>query len=140
MIRKIEKRDIDAVADIWLNTNLKAHDFIDEAYWKSNYDMVKEMFTEAEIYVYEQEEKVLGFIGLSDDYIEGIFVSCDSQSGGIGKALVDFVKEKREKLSLNVYDKNTRAVRFYEREGFTIISEGTDRDTGEKDLEMLWHR
>lgn len=33
MIRGLQKADINRVADIWLNTNLKAHYFISEQYW-----------------------------------------------------------------------------------------------------------
>ena len=42
MIRKLLNGDIDRVADIWLKTNLKAHYFISNQYWKSNYELVKE--------------------------------------------------------------------------------------------------
>ena len=35
MIRKMQNPDINRVADIWLKTNLKAHDFIPEQYWIS---------------------------------------------------------------------------------------------------------
>ena len=47
MIRKLLNRDIDRVADIWLKTNLKAHYFISNQYWKSNYELVKEILDEA---------------------------------------------------------------------------------------------
>ena len=46
MIRKLLNGDIDRVADIWLKTNLKAHYFISNQYWKSNYELVKEMRSE----------------------------------------------------------------------------------------------
>ena len=52
MIRKMQNIDINRVADIWLKTNLKAHDFIPEQYWTSNYELVKEMMLQAEVYVY----------------------------------------------------------------------------------------
>ena len=48
MIRKMQNTDINRVADIWLKTNLKAHDFISEQYWISNYELVKEMMSQAE--------------------------------------------------------------------------------------------
>lgn len=51
MIRKLQKADIDRVADIWLYTNLKAHDFIPAQYWKSNFELVKKMLLQAEVYV-----------------------------------------------------------------------------------------
>ena len=47
MIRKLLNGDIDRIADIWLKTNMKAHYFISNQYWKSNYELVKEILDEA---------------------------------------------------------------------------------------------
>lgn len=138
MIRKLQRSDINRVAEIWIDTNLKAHDFISEQYWRSNFDMVKEALLQAEVYVYESGGKVQGFIGLDGEYIEGIFVSDGMQSQGIGKALLDYAKSRKSELRLNVYRKNTRAIRFYQREGFSVRSEGLDEAVGEKDFLMWW--
>lgn len=91
MIRELQKADINKVADIWLDTNLKAHYFISAQYWKSNFDLVKEMLSQAEVYVYENDQKIQAFIGLSGEYIEGIFVFDEMQSQGIGKFLLDYI-------------------------------------------------
>ena len=80
---------------------------------------------------------ILSLHNIGDD-IEGIFVSDEMQSQGIGKTLIDFVKAQKTKLSLNVYQKNVRAIRFYQKEGFEIESEGLDETTGEKDYAMTW--
>ena len=138
MIRKLLNGDIDRVAEIWLKTNLKAHYFISNQYWKSNYELVKEMMSQSEVYVYEADKMIQGFIGLNDEYIEGIFVSDEMQSCGIGKLLLDYIKDKKERLQLNVYQKNARAISFYQREGFIIEGEGLDEATGEKEYTMLW--
>ena len=90
------------------------------------------------VYVYESNGEIQGFIGLNREYIEGIFVCDKLQSQGIGKLLLDFIKERRTKLSLNVYEKNIRAIHFYQREGFEIQDEGIDEATGEKDYIMIW--
>ena len=140
MIRGLQKADINKVADIWLDTNLKAHYFISAQYWKSNFDLVKEMLSQAEVYVYENEQKIQAFIGLSGEYIEGIFVSDEMQSQGIGKFLLDYIKDRKTKLCLNVYQKNTRAIHFYQRESFEIQCEGFDEATGEKDYSMVWQK
>ena len=140
MIRKLQDADIDRVADIWLDANLKAHSFISPQYWKGNFETVKKMLPQAEVYVYENDREIWGFIGLNGVYIEGIFVSGEMQSRGIGKRLLDFVKTKKTELRLNVYQKNMRAIRFYQREGFKILREGMDEATGEKDYEMTWRR
>ena len=138
MIRKLKDTDIDKVAKIWLDTNIKAHDFIPPQYWQNNYNMVKEMFLLTEVYVYENAKEIHGFIGLHNKYIEGIFVSSKAQSQGIGKLLLNFVKDKKEKLRLSVYQKNTRAIHFYQREGFNIQCESLDKSTGEKEYVMIW--
>ena len=140
MIRKMQNIDINRVADIWLKTNLKAHYFISEQYWTSNYELVKEMMSQAEVYVYEDDKMIQGFVGLRNEYIEGIFVSNEMQSCGIGKLLLDYIKNKKIRLRLNVYQKNNRALSFYQREGFDIQCEGLDDATGEKEYTMLWQQ
>ena len=69
MIRKLLNGDSDRVADIWLKTNLKAHYFISNQYWKSNYELVEEMMSQSEVYVYEDDKMIQGFVGLNDEYI-----------------------------------------------------------------------
>lgn len=138
MIRKMKNIDFNRVADIWLKTNLKAHYFIPEQYWTNNYEVVKEMLPQAEVYVYEDDKIIQGFIGINDEYIEGIFVSDEMQSRGIGKMLLDYIKDKKDRLQLKVYQKNVRAMSFYQREGFTIQSESMDEFTGEKEYVMNW--
>ena len=138
MIRVLQKADIERVVDIWLDTNLKAHYFIPGQYWKDNIDLVKEMLPQAEVYVYENDCQIEGFIGLNDEYMEGIFVRAEMQSQGIGKKLLDYIKAEKIRLQLNVYQKNVRAMSFYQREGFTIQSERMDEFTGETEYVMNW--
>lgn len=140
MIRTLKEKDVDIVAKIWLETNIKAHDFIASSYWKEHYEMVKDMFLQAEVYVYEIEKEIMGFIGLDKEYIEGIFVLDQYQKRGIGKALLNHVKAKNEHLSLNVYHKNLNAILFYQREGFCIQYEDVDKNTGEKEYRMVWNQ
>ena len=69
MIRSLQKADINRIADIWLDTNLKAHSFISAQYWESNYELVKEMLSQSEVYVFEADKMIQGFVGLNDEYI-----------------------------------------------------------------------
>ena len=140
MIRELRKADMNKVANIWLDTNITAHYFIPVQYWKSNFELVKELLLQATVYVYEDNQEIRGFIGLNDEYVEGIFVSDEMQSLGIGKLLLNYAKDKRNKLFLNVYQKNARAITFYQREGFEIQHSGLDEATGEKDYVMVWQQ
>ena len=140
MIRPLQKADINSVAEIWLDANRKAHAFIPASYWERNFASVKEMLPQAEVYVYETDQGIQGFLGLNGEYIEGIFVSEEAQSRGIGKLLLNHAKGRKPALRLNAYQKNVRAIRFYQREGFQILRSGLDAATGEAECEMLWRR
>lgn len=142
MIRKFKETDLDVIMQIWLSSNIKAHHFISKLYWESNYEMVKKILPDAEVYVYEDTNtnEILGFIGLMDNHIAGLFVKEDAQSQGIGKKLLDYVKTTKNHLTLSSYKKNFRAVYFYQREHFVINSEATDTNTGEIELILSWNR
>ncbi len=140
MIRSFRKNDLTAVMQIWLDTNTKAHNFISKEYWEDNYAAVKEMLPQAEVYVYEDDDtrQIMGFIGLTKNYIAGIFIKETVQSNGIGKQLLDYVKKIKDNLSLSVYQKNERAISFYQREQFVIQTENMDISTNEKEFIMGW--
>lgn len=140
MIRKMEEKDIPDVLQIWLETNIRAHNFIEKEYWTGNYEMVKQILPEAEVYVYEDEKngQIVGFIGMNNQYVEGLFVKESAQSRGIGKQLLDHAKSRETELCLGVYQKNVRAMRFYLRENFLIQAEEMDEDTNEKEYIMGW--
>ena len=142
MIRKFENLDLDAVMQIWLQANLDAHAFIPASFWEAHFEMVRDMLPQAELYVHENEapRQIDGFIGLTENHIEGIFVAKAARSKGIGKALLDYAKSRRPRLTLGVYQKNERALAFYRREQFAIHSEGIDEDTNEAEIQMLWTR
>ena len=53
MIRVLQEFDLTVVMQIWLTTNIRAHDFIPKEYWTDNYKTVKNILPQAEVYVYE---------------------------------------------------------------------------------------
>ena len=132
MIRKFETRDLDTVMQIWLHGNLDAHAFIAASFWTEHFEMVRDMLPQAELYVHENEDtrQIDGFIGLTENHIEGIFVAKAVRSNGIGKALLEYAKSRKPCLTL----KNQRALAFYRREQFVVQSEGIDEDTNEAEI------
>lgn len=142
MIRTFRKNDLFSIMQIWLDTNIKAHSFISQNYWIENYENVKNILPQAVIYVYEDDNtnQIDGFLGLTNDYIEGLFVREAIQSKGIGKQLLNYAKEIKSSLRLSVYQKNARAISFYKREQFVICSENNDERTNEKEFIMTWNK
>lgn len=140
MIRKFEDKDINVVMQIWKKENIKAHKFIPKEYWENNYNFVKETIPNVEIYVYSIKGKIIGFVGVEKNYIEGIFVDANNQCNGIGTSLLNKIKESRSNLSLSVYKKNVKAINFYEKNDFVINSENIDKNTNEIEYTMIWNR
>ncbi len=54
-------------------------------------------------------------------------VHTKSQGRGIGKSLVEYVKNKYENIELAVYKDNKKAVEFYKKQGFKIIKRARKR-------------
>ena len=140
MIREFQILDTEQVMKLWFWGNVDAHPFVSEEYWHSHFDEVQEALLQAKVLVCDIDGNIKGFIGLMNEYIAGIFVDKSCRSTGIGTQLLTCVKEKYDILSLSVYQQNSRAVAFYQREGFSILSEGVDEDTGEKEYTMFWKK
>lgn len=138
MIRKFRTDDLEQVMGLWLATNISAHDFISVKYWHANYALVKEMLPQANIWVYEKNNEIWGFIGLQDTYIAGIFVADKAQGKGIGSELLAKAKQQKSQLSLAVYAKNERALNFYQRADFTVVNEQLDETTDQVEYLMKW--
>lgn len=142
MIRPFCEQDLEAVMEIWLSANLQAHGFLPETYWRGQCEAVRQQIPDAEVYVFEDSGRtgITGFIGVVGNDVAGLFVREECRSGGIGRRLLDYVKEKKPELVLKVYEKNTRAAAFYEREGFVAVGDGLDTDTHEKERILQWKR
>ena len=80
--------------------------------------------------VYEDNDDIRGFISvINNDFIGALFVKKNHQGQGIGKNLIDYAKNLYDKLSLAVYKENEKALEFYKKMGFKIISENINEDT-----------
>ncbi|MDO5011618.1 MAG: N-acetyltransferase, partial [Intestinibacter bartlettii] len=125
MIRDLKPKDIDKVMEIWLESTIKAHDFIPKKYWQDNFNAVKDIYIpQSKTYVYEEGKDIKGFISiLNDDFIGALFVSPNEQGKGIGSKLIEYVNNKFDNLKLAVYKQNQRSVHFYIKKGFEILSE-----------------
>ncbi len=143
MITKLNSfsdRDLEQLAQIWLNGNLQAHSFIPAQYWKNQFVNIKKMLPEANIFVYRNNETIIGFLGELDGYIAGLFVDINYRNQGVGSRLINYLKQINDKLTLSVYVDNINAVNFYENKDFIIDSVGMDTETDSKEYHMIWEK
>lgn len=131
MIRQLQNKDIDKIMGIWLESTIYAHKFISKEYWNENYNIVKDMYIPmSKTFVYEDNDDIRGFISvINNDFIGALFVEKNYQSQGIGKSLIDYAKNLYDNLSLAVYKENEKALEFYKKMEFKIISENINEDT-----------
>ncbi len=142
MIRKFRDEDTVKVMTIWTKGNFQAHSFIDKDYWLLNFNKVKdEYLKKANTYVYVEDDTIKGFISVLDNYYIGaLFVRQEYKRQGIGRKLLNYVKERYDKLELNVYEKNMDAILFYVSQGFVNQKIQIDEKTNEKEYVMDWKK
>lgn len=141
MIRDYRAADIDQVLAIWLSASVKAHDFIESAFWKSKIGQMRDIYIPAsETLVYEADGEVVGFYSLYGNNLAAFFVTPSSQGKRVGSVLLDDAKGRRQSLRLTVYKENTPSIKFYEKHGFTLLSEQIDEHTGHAELVMEYHK
>lgn len=140
IIRKFNEFDLKRVMRIWYDGNLEAHDFVDKNYWERNFGFVKRSLPESEVYVYEIDGYVVGFVGIDEGYIAGLFVDKEYRGVGIGTKLIEYVKELYEFFTLHVFENNYGAVTFYENRGLIKKEESVHEDLGEVEYLMYYRR
>lgn len=137
-IRKANKVDINRVMDIWLQANLEAHNFVDPNYWKDNFAVVKQEIQSADVFVVEVKNEIVGFAGLKEDYLAGIFFDQKVRHQGLGTELLNYLKHRYPQLILDVYQKNLAAINFYRKNGFKIIQEKEYQNQNLNEYQMMW--
>ena len=100
-----------------------------------------------EVWLAEDEGRVLGFLAIEQStnleapVLERLYVEPADQSRGVGSALLDRAKALRPKqLYLWVFQRNTGAIRFYERHGFRLVklTDGAENMEREPDALYRW--
>ncbi|GBG04306.1 GNAT family N-acetyltransferase [Lactobacillus rodentium] len=137
-IRKANIEDINRVMDIWLQANLEAHNFVDPNYWKDNFAVVKQEIQNADVFVVEIKNEIVGFAGLKEDYLAGIFFDQKVRHQGLGTELLNYLKNRYPQLILDVYQKNRAAVNFYQKNGFKTIQEKEYQNQNLNEYQMMW--
>lgn len=140
MIRKWTAKSLDPVLTLWLESTTFAHPFIDEQYWHDSLALVRDVYLPAaQTWVWEENDTLLGFISVMDNqFVGALFVAPQALHRGIGSALLNEVKQRYPMLSLEVYQKNGRAVNFYHALGFRIEDGAWQEETKHPTWIMRW--
>lgn len=140
MIRAWRNKDLSPLLNLWLESTIYAHPFIEVRYWHESEALVRDAYLpSAKTWVWEKNGTLGGFISVMDaQFIGALFVRPTAIGQGIGKALMDHAKQRFPWLSLEVYQKNERAVNFYHAQGFRIEDSAWQEETRHPTWIMNW--
>ena len=141
MITKFKIEQLDELMKIWLETNVDAHSFIPKEYWIDKAPLVRKLLPSSDIYVFKECNTIKGFIGVIENgYIAGIFIKKEYQREGIGNKLIDYIKSKYENITLDVYNKNEKALNFYYKNNFKVLDSKFDEETKELKYTLFYKK
>lgn len=89
----------------------------------------------------EPSGDVVGFAVLVGDELEHLYLRPDVQRMGLGRRLLELVREANPAgLTLRVFTRNTAARAFYEGQGFRPVDEndGSRNEENEPDMTYVW--
>ncbi|MFI7002401.1 GNAT family N-acetyltransferase [Nocardia sp. NPDC050175] len=130
-IRRYQASDEDRVIDVWSRAVRRAHPFIPGEGDGERARTMREVYLiHAENWVAEQDDVIVGLLGMLGSEIGGLFVAPEAQGQGIGRLLVEHAVAMHGDLTLEVYERNTSARAVYDRLGFTVTDRRSDEETG----------
>lgn len=140
MIRKWDTEDTAPLLALWLDSTIHAHPFISESYWarqrRGSTGCLSSRRQHLGLGAGWRVKRLCQRAGLR--FVGALFVAPGATRQGIGRALLDEVKQHYAWLSLEVYQKNESAVSFYHAQGFRIEDCAWQDDTQHPTWIMRW--
>lgn len=141
-LRPYQPADEDAAIELWRLTWQQAYPSIDfnarVAWWRERWR--NELVPKASIVVAEQTGALIGFVTIDGSgYLDQLVVTPEQWGSPLATALVDEAKRlSPDGVTLLVNKDNSRAIRFYERNGFAHAGEDVNPTSGRAVLKMEW--
>lgn len=129
-IVKCNEADYETLAEIWERSVRATHSFLKEEDFNGiKSALIPDYFPNVELYAVVDNGVYTGFIGLSRDTIEMLFIDSDYLGHGYGSVLMDFAKQ-RGATRVDVNEQNTSALNFYKAKGFHVIARDKTDEAG----------
>lgn len=141
LIREAASADHSTLLEIWLASVRATHRFLTERDIEELLPLVRDVaLPKLEVWVLATDVgSPIGFIGLSDELVEALFIAPDWMRKGGGRKLLCHARKLKGRLSVDVNEQNPEAVRFYEACGFEVIGRSPN-DNGGRPFPLLHMR
>ncbi|HUL67638.1 MAG TPA: GNAT family N-acetyltransferase [Burkholderiaceae bacterium] len=141
-VRPARIEDRGPLLDLWERSVRRTHRFLRDRDVVTLRPLVaRELACDAiEWWVLESAADLVGFLGVADEAIEGLFVDPEHRRQGAGRFLVAHAQLLGAgALAVDVNEQNEEALRFYEALGFRVIGR-SPTDWGGRGLPILHMR
>ena len=131
-IDKVDKSEFQEIVNIWEASVRATHDFLTEEDIEYFKPLILNQYLDAVSLscIRDDEKKILGFMGVTGQSLEMLFVHPKAIGTGIGKSLISHAIDDLNIIKVDVNEDNEHAVRFYERFGFQVIKRSPVDDLG----------
>ena len=122
-IRAAQARDRDTMFEVWWRSVTATHDFVTAGDLQAFRPMVREYLASSAstfLVLETAHGDMAGFIGLSGNHVDALFLSPEHRGLGGGSALLAHARSLRGTLTVDVNEQNTSACRFYAARGFVV--------------------
>lgn len=131
MLREYVASDLEDYMATWEAASKLAHPFLtDEFHKQVGHDIRHIYLAMTDSWVWETDDRVVGFVSLMGNEIGGLFVQPSHHRQGIAKALVDHARSVRTRLKVEVFKDNQIGRDFYSKYGFVPVAEKLHDDSG----------
>lgn len=121
-IVRCTEEDYETLAGIWERSVIATHSFLkEEDFNEIKAALIPDYFPNVDLYSIADNGVYVGFIGLSPDSIEMLFIDSDRRGRGYGSALMEFAKQYGA-TKVDVNEQNPSALNFYKSKGFRITA------------------
>lgn len=122
-INTATKNDYFTLIEIWESSVRATHDFLSEDHIQSLKPLILEHYFDAvDLRVAKDEDDhIVGFIGVAEQNIEMLFISPSHRGKGIGALLVKNAIKHQRARKVDVNEQNPNAAGFYQHMGFRVV-------------------
>lgn len=107
--------------------------FLSAEYRAELEELVRSFLPEAPLWVAVNErEQPVGFMLLSGQHMDALFIDPDVRGCGVGRMLVEHALSMAPELTTNVNEQNEQAVGFYKKVGFKVTGRSEVDDLGNR--------
>jgi len=123
MINSASQRDYPAIIELWELSVRASHLFLPEDYLQRIKKLLPSILEAVKLFVHldKDQKTITGFLGVSDEKIEMLFIHPDKRGQGIGTLLNKFAMEQLHTYKVDVNEQNEQAVGFYKRIGYEVV-------------------